>query len=55
MGSPAVSSKKHSLPPVKDFKKSKRDSDNNAEDNKYFPPSMVRATAATTFNVTLMK
>merc|ERR1719195_2067081 len=40
MGSPAVSSKKPSLPPVKDFKKSKRDSDNNAEDNKYFPPSM---------------
>ena len=51
MGSPAVSSKKPSLPPVKDFKKSKRDSDNNAEDNKYFPPSMVRS-AATTFNVT---
>merc|ERR1719195_999260 len=40
MGSPAVSSKKPSLPPVKDFKKSKRDTDNNAEDNKYFPPSM---------------
>ena len=46
MGSPAVSNKKPSLPPVKDFKKSKRDSDNNAEDNKYFPPSMVRVTAA---------
>ena len=52
MGSPAVSSKKPSLPPVKDFKKSKRDSDNNAEDNKYFPPSMVRA-SATTFTVAL--